>query len=84
MKNKLGKLRVQKSLLLDAPEIMGALFKKFIPLRIEENEHDILLYTGISPDFRELKEGDVTPFYEGTMINHGADSYSCSLDEIKH
>ena len=67
----LGKFFISEELIRKNPEIVAGAFKdmQFVPVRAEMHfMHKELEYAGISPKFKEVKEGVLIPGYNVRIV----------------
>jgi len=65
-----GRFKLHRRFLLDDPDNALRVFEQlhFVPIQTHSDPYyDMLIYSGISGAFREIREGEVMPWYELTV-----------------
>lgn len=73
MKNRKGIIKIDNRMIEDGNfDVLKLLFSNFIPLFINKNFFSYTEYGGICEYFDEVKDGEVTPYYDAIITNTGA------------
>ena len=69
---RIGNVTVSAHIINDTPDVIHDMFLEFIPIMAEHSFIDGLVhYTGISPQFDIVSDGQITPEYTAIMTTDG-------------
>lgn len=65
LRDQLGRFFISEKIINDEPEKALAILSLVVPVRVERSWEDHnMIYTGYSPLFRKINEGEIFPWYE--------------------
>lgn len=81
-----GRITLNRKWIYDNPDVTADILAelRFVPVKIDANPYDgdLLDLYGISPRFRELKEGDTIPTYRLGLLRLGDGDGNGKLNEV--
>lgn len=80
---KLGQIKISDTLIKDYTLDLLPIMGRFVPIHIEIRPHlRDYVYTGISEQFEDIKEGDSIPTYDAIMTQHEDKTISVKFEKI--